>query len=264
MSGKVNRIWAIVLRHLYVWPRNLESLIESFWWPSFDVFLWGLMTVYLSSKEGVPNYFTAFIIGAITLWMFVYRSQQEIAFTFLKEFWDRNLLSIMTTPITIWEFQIATLILGLFKLALSGIWMGILGYFLFSFNIFRFGWYLIPFLCNLFLVGWTAGFIVNSLIIRYGYRVQAFAWSLIIIIQPFSAVYYPVSTMPYWMQEVARFVPTSYIFEGMRSVIREGTMNFGALGFATILNVFYLALSLFFFSWSFGKARENGMIVKFN
>lgn len=121
-----------------------------------------------------------------------------------------------------------------------------------------------PFLLNLFLVGWTAGFVVNSLIVRYGYRVQAFTWSLIIIIQPFSAVYYPVSTMPQWMQVIARFVPTSYIFEGMRSIIREGTMNLGALGFATFLNVFYLVLSLFFYNWSFKKAKESGMIVKFN
>lgn len=258
------RIWGLVVRHLFSWPRDLEAIAESFWWPSFDVFIWGLTTVYLQSKQGVPEYFISLFLGAIVLWMFVYRSQQEMGFMFLREFWDRNLLNILTTPLTIGEFLLSSIMLGSIKLAISAIWMVIIAYVLFTFNLFSLGWYLIPFVINLLLVGWSGGFFINGLIMRYGYRIQAFAWTLILFIQPFSAVFYPVSVMPGWMQLVAKILPTSYVFEGMRAILTQGKFNWQLLVVASSLNCIYLALSLYFFKYSFSKAQEIGMIVKFS
>jgi len=254
----------MIIRHLFVWPREIEAIAEAFWWPSFDLFLWGLMTVYIQKTQNVPSVFISFFLGAIILWMFVYRSQQEMGFTFLREAWDRNILNIFTTPLTIWEFVSSTLILGMIKLAISAIWMVFLGYILFSFNVFSFGWYLIPFVINLLVTGWSAGFIINGLILRYGYRVQAFAWTLVLIIQPFSAVFYPVSVLPSWMQPVAYALPTSYIFEGMRKVLSEGVMDNSFVVIASILNLLYLTLSIMLFKNFFRGAQKSGAIVKFS
>lgn len=264
MTINPRRVYAIVWRHMKPWPRDLDNIVDAFWWPSFDIFLWGLMTVYLAKERDVSATITGFIVGAIVLWMIVYRSQQEIAFSFLKEAWDRNLMNIIASPVTVPELLVSSLVLGLLKLAISGVWMIGLAFFLFRFNIFTLGWYLIPFVLNLLLVGWWAGFIVNGLIIRYGWRVQTFAWSLIVIIQPFSAVFYPVSSMPGWMQAVAKVLPTSYIFEGMRQVLSTGTLSRETLWTAFILNVVYIAISLLFFKHQFRKAQETGMIIKFS
>jgi len=264
MRINLNRVSAVVIRHLFVWPRELENLAESFWWPSFDLFIWGLTTVYLQHKQGVPSFFTGFFIGAIVLWMFVYRSQQEMGLIFLREAWDRNLLNLFTSPLTVWEFLTASLLLGSLKLFISAAWMILLAYLLFAFNIFVVGWLLIPFIINLFLVGWSAGFVINGLIVRFGYRVQAFAWTLVLIIQPFSAVFYPVSVMPQWMQVVAHFLPTSYVFEGMRGALLSGRFDYQGLLVATGLNLLYLTLSLLYFARSFRKAQESGMLVKFS
>lgn len=258
------RVWAILVRHLFSWPRDLESLAESFWWPSFDLFIWGLVTVYLQMSENTPSIFISFFLGAIVLWMFVYRSQQEMSFTFLKEVWDRNILNIFTTPLTVWEFLSASMILGIAKLTISALWMIFLAYILFQFNVFTLGFWFIPFLVNLLLVGWSAGFLINGLIVQYGWRVQSFAWTLILVIQPFSAVFYPVSVMPGWMQSVAAFIPTSYIFEGMRAVLIEGRFEVNNLLFATGLNLIYISLSALYFAHSFRRAKETGMIVKFS
>jgi ABC-2 type transport system permease protein len=264
MQLNPHRIYALVWRHMVTWPRDLENLVDSFWWPSFDIFIWGLMTIYLRSQEDVATSVTGFIIGGIVLWMFVYRSQQEVGMMFLKEAWDRNLMSIIASPVTTGEFLAASLVLGVIKLAISGVWMSFLAFTLFAFNIFSFGLYLIPFIISLLLVGWWAGFIVNGLVIRYGWRVQALAWSLIIIIQPFSAVFYPVSAMPGWMQAVASVIPTSYIFEGMREVLVTGQMNPEKLGISLLLNLMFLSGSILFFRYCFRKAQDSGMIVKFS
>lgn len=259
-----NRIKAVIVRHLFSWPRDLEALAEAFWWPSFDIFIWGLTSAFLQKQSGVSASFTGVFIGAIVLWMMVYRSQQETGVAFLREAWDRNLLNLLVSPLTIWEFSAATMILGTIKLVMSALWMIILAYILFAFNIFTLGLHLIPFVCSLLLVGWAAGYFINGLVIRYGYRIQAFAWTLILVIQPFSAVFYPVTSMPEWMQWVARILPTSYIFEGMRTVLSDGTVDGWGLVIAFGLNLVYLGLGVWFFRYSFEKARESGQIMKFS
>ncbi|KKS87067.1 MAG: ABC-2 type transporter, partial [Microgenomates group bacterium GW2011_GWC1_43_11] len=72
------RIFAIVYRHIVVWPKDLGAMVDAFWWPSFDMLLWGLMTVYIQRQQPTAlPFITSFIIGGIIFWMFVYRSQQE-------------------------------------------------------------------------------------------------------------------------------------------------------------------------------------------
>lgn len=259
-----NRIQAVIIRHLLSWPRELEAIAEAFWWPSFDIFIWGLTTVFLRQTQSMPVQFVGYFIGAIVLWMVVYRSQQETGFTFLREAWDRNLLNLLVSPLTIWEFTAATVVLGMIKLIISASWMAFLAYILFAFNIFTIGWTLTPFVISLLLTGWSAGFFINGLVIRYGYRIQAFAWTLILIIQPFSAVFYPVSSMPDWMQAVARILPTSYIFEGMREVLGQGTLDAGSLILSFGLNLVYLVLGIWFFRNFYEKARQSGQIMKFS
>lgn len=265
MSKKLKRIYAIVYRHMVVWPKDLGAMVDSFWWPSFDMLLWGLMTVYIQrQQETAMPFITSFIIGGIVFWMFVYRSQQEMGVLFLREFWDRNLLAVLSTPISIAEYFVATMCVGVLKLILSGVYMALLGYLLFQFNIFLFGWYLIPFILTLTVVGLWTGFLVIGLVIQYGYRVQSLAWSMIMIIMPFSAVFYPVSILPGWMQSIARFIPSSYVFESMRQVIVKGTLDVQSLLIANILNLVYTILSCLFFAWGFRRAREKGIIVKFS
>lgn len=264
MNISLQRVYAIVWRHLHTWPRDLESLFESFWWPSFDVLIWGIMTVYVVQNQNVSPTFTSVIIAGIVFWMFVYRSQQEIGFVFLREFWERNLLSLLTSPLSINEFLLASFVLGLIKLCISAVWMMILAYMLFSFSLIAFGWYLVPIIGNLLCVGWAAGLCINGLILRYGYRVQSFAWSLVAAIQPFSAVFYPLSSMPVWMQWIAKILPTSYIFEDMRGIVSGKTISPETFFIATGLNVFYLIVGYIYFQRSFTYAKRTGMVLKFS
>lgn len=259
-----HRIWALVLRHLITWPRSLERVADSFWWPTMNLFIWGLVNVYLTQRTGATDFFVSLFLGGLIMWTLVSRSQEEMGILFLQEAWDRNLLNIFSSPITIWEFSAATMLLATAKLVLTFVWMFALSLILFSFNIFDVGWMLIPYAVVLIMSGWWLGFIINSLLFLYGYRVQVFAWTLTMIIMPFVSVYYPVSVLPSWMQAVSRALPPTYVFEGMRALFQGQGIAWEGLAIATVLNILYLGLSITGFVASYRKARETGMIMKFS
>ena len=260
----MNRVNALVTRHLMSWPRSLERVADAFWWPTLNLVTWGLVNVFLQRQTGATTFYVQLFLGGLLMWTMVGRAQEEMGILFLQEAWDRNLLNIFSSPITIAEFSIATIALSLIKLVITFIWMSVLSSVLFAFSIFTLGWLLIPYALLLIVFGWSLGFFINGLIVRYGYRVQVFAWTLSMAVMPFSAVYYPLSALPKWMQTVGMALPTTYIFEGMRSVFASGHINGGSILIAVALNLLYLGLSIKFFIWSYRKAQESGMIMKFS
>ena len=171
----VHRVRALVTRHLMSWPRSLERVADAFWWPTLNLVTWGLVNVYLQGQTGTSTFFVTLFLGGLLMWTMVVRSQEEMAMLFLQEAWDRNLLNIFSSPITIAEFSIASLVLSSIKLVITFTWMMGLSLFLFAFNIFSLGWALVPYALLLIVFGWSLGFFINGLIIRYGYRVQDFA-----------------------------------------------------------------------------------------
>jgi len=51
-------------------------------------------------------------------------------------------------------------------------------------------------LINLLIVGWWFGLLVASLFLRWGTKIQTLAWAGGYLMMPFSAVYYPLASLP--------------------------------------------------------------------
>jgi len=68
--------------------------------------------------------------------------------------------------------------------------------------------------------------------------------------------------LPAWLQPMARAVPATHVFQGMRQVLHEGTFPLTELLAATALNGVYLAISFVFFYWIFGQVKELGLLMK--
>jgi ABC-2 type transport system permease protein len=130
---------------------------------------------------------------------------------------------------------------------------------MYSLNIFEVGWMLLPFLFSLMMSGWFMGFTSSALIIYYGRRLQNLAWMLGYALAPFCAVFYPVDALPAWARVVAAGLPMTYVFEGMRQILRGGPLPYAALWISLGLNVLYLALSIVFFGWMFEQSRAKGL-----
>jgi len=258
----IQRIYGIFLEHIFRLRHSWEEIVDTFYWPIMDVILWGFLTVFISRQQGMGAIFVSYLLGGIILWTIVWRSQQDICLSFLVDVWHQNLLNLFGTPLTPWEFLIATIMLGAVKMFLTLGVMAVLAYFMYSFSLLSLGFYLIPFLAMLLLFGWSMGIFITALIMYFGRRIQNFGWSFLVLFQPLSCVTYPLSALPSWLQPIAKVIPTTYIFEGMRAVLQRGTLPIEYLIKSLLLNIVYLLFSVIIFAWLFEMARKKGRLVK--
>ena len=259
---KLYRVMAFTTRHLYLYKRSLPRLMEIFYWPFLDLVLWGFVTIYLVQFKGqLPN-FVAFFLGALILWDILFRSQQGISVSFLEDMWARNILNIFVTPISPMEYIAALMLVSIVKLAAASVVMVLLAWLFYSFNIFLIGISLIPLIANLVIMGWTVGIVTTALILRFGQEAEVLAWAVAFLFQPVSAVFYPVSVLPHFLQIIAGVIPSSYVFEGMRRVITSSDFPVSELLWAAGLNGIYLLLALIFFHQNFDNVKKKGLLVK--
>lgn len=261
---KWHRIRAVVRRHLLVWPRNLDQVLEIFWWPVLELLMWGFFTIFLTANAANTTSLIKFLLCGVMFWSIVAQSQMHTSMIYMRDAWDRNLFNIFSSPINIWEYSLGGLIVSLIKFTVSLIILIILAQVLFAFNIFSLSWYFWPFLLSLMVFGWSSGLFITGLILRFGWKVSSFAWTIVSFFQPFVAVFYPLSTLPEWAQRIGYIFPVTYVFEGMRSVLKYGTMDINYLIISFVLNIFYMLLAILFYRWMFRIAMDKGLLIKFS
>ncbi len=260
----INRIGAIFLRHLYLYKRSIVRMMEVVYWPLLDLLIWGFVSIYISRFYSDGKYvdFISVFLGALILWDILFRSQQGISVSFLEEVWSRNFINLFITPLTIGEYLLALMLVSIFKVSIVLLISSLLAYFIYSFNLFIIGISLIPFVINLVIMGWSIGIITTALIMRFGQQAEVLAWGIAFLFQPISAVFYPVSVLPEWLRFIASFIPASYVFEGMRSVLFSERFDLVNLAISSGLNVLYLIISLFFFYNIYNSVRNMGLLSK--
>ena len=256
------RVGALIMRNLYLYRRSATRIMGVLFWPVMTLLVWGFMTDYLK-QVALPES-VLFLLGAIILWDVFFRAQQAITLSISEEIWVRNIINLFVTPIRIHELVLATCLVGLIRAVVTTLLLGLLSYFLYAFNIFSVGPALLPFYFNLMLFGWSVGLLTMALVLRYGNAAQSLIWGVPFIIQPLSAVFYPVETLPRWLQGVSLALPLSHIFEGLRSSLSTGQVEPGAMGAALSLNLVYLVLGGLVFWLMLKKVRQNGLLTRTN
>ncbi|QEH31667.1 ABC-2 type transporter [Aquisphaera giovannonii] len=255
----LQRIVAVIMRHLYLMPRTLERWSESIYWPVLDLVLWGLTSRWAESAGPDVPHLALMLLTGVVFWQVVWRANYEISVNILEELLNQNMVNLFATPLTVWEWSVALVVLGLIKnlitlaVGAGAVWV------LYRLSIFDVGWLMLPFLSSLLVSGWFMGFAASAVIIYYGRRVQSIAWMAGFALAPFSAVYYPVDMLPTWVRPVSYALPMTYIFEGMRKVLRGEPMPMADLAISFGLNALYLALSILFFARMFERSRSRGL-----
>jgi ABC-2 type transport system permease protein len=239
--------------------RNFDRLADAFYWPLLDLLLWGLTALYV--EQLFSNFlFIKLILSGLIFWYIIYRVQGDITVNLLEEYWSHNFVNIFVSPLTFNEWLVSLLVNGVVKGAVSFSFAALIALILYHVKIFALGFYILPFALLLMLSGWAIGFAIAGLFFRYGQKIQFLAWTLVYVISPFSAIYYPVSILPFWAQKISAIIPTSYVFEGIRQVLNTGSFNSAGFYISLVLNLFYLALALLYMRASFRKALERGLI----
>ena len=254
-----NIVFGMILRYFYGWRHDYARLTDSFYWPAIDIFLWGLTSVYIKNASTEIPQIVFVILTGVVFWSVIWRSQYEISTNLLAEFWDKNLVNIFASPLRISEWIAAVMTIGTIKMLMTLVFAAFLSCILYAFNVFLYGSLLIPFVISLLITGWSLGFLVAGIIIRFGQTLETLAWAGPVVIAPFAGFYYPIATLPIWAQKIAVFVPPSYIFEGMREILFTGSFSPDKLVISFALNGLYMVLSIMFFVFMFNQSRKLGL-----
>ncbi len=260
---RLHRIYAIVVRYLLYFKHSLDRMSDCFYWPTVDLLLWGLTSAYFRRFAPSTSPIILTVVSGILLWIIVWRGQYEITVNLLEELWDKNLINLFGSPLKFSEWVVSVLFIGVIKAILSFSFALFVAFLLYKVKMFYLGIYFLPFVLLLIMTGWWVGFLVAGVILRGGTRVQSLAWTAVMIISPFSAIYYPLSTLPVFAQKIAAFIPTSYIFEGAREVLYKGRLDPNKLFFSFALNIIYFFLSYVFLRKSFKTVLKKGLVKVF-
>lgn len=254
-----NLVLAVVVRHLYHFRHSLDRFSDAFYWPAMDIFIWGFTFSYVAKTGTNFPELVSVMLTAVILFIVVWRSQYEITVNLLEEMWNQNIVNLFSSPLRVREWIVAVFILGFMKLFLSVTFAALLAYILYGVNIFRLGYQFMPFVFSLLIIGWAYGLVIASFIVYYGMRIQAIAWMGVYLFVPISGVYYAVATLPDWAQKVSVIMPMRYVFEGMRSVLLTGTLDWSGLIKSLILGVISLIIGIALFLFMFNKSKERGL-----
>ena len=202
------------------------------------------------------------MLSGVLLWDVLFRSQLGLSVVFFEEMHARNLAQLLISPLQPIELIIALMSISLVR-TLIGVGIAVLlAIPFYGFNLFMLGPPLIGFFLNLLLMGWAIGLLVSALVLRYGMGAESIAWAAIFALAPLCGIYYPVATLPGWLQPLAWILPASYVFEGMRAVLLDHTFRLDYLLYALLLNVGYLGLGIGVFLATIHKARERGSLLQ--
>ncbi|MCG3149362.1 MAG: hypothetical protein PCFJNLEI_02822 [Verrucomicrobiae bacterium] len=256
------RVAALVLRYTFLYTRSLPRVFEIFFWPVMELLVWGMLTQYLESGPYKLPGFIRFLLGAMIFWDILYRAQQGTTIAFLEDIWARNLMNIFVAPVRVSEFILATYCVGFVKILVTVAVLGVLASVFYEFNLLAMGWPLIPLFANLLVMGWAVAMVTTAMIMRWGQASEALAWGIPFLIQPFCAAFYPLDSMPAWIQPIALAIPATHVFEGMRAVLAGHGLSWSRVLWAAGLNALYLIAAGLFFRFMYGRAREKGLLAK--
>jgi ABC-2 type transport system permease protein len=260
---RLDHIFAITLRQYYLIRGSITRFVPLFVWVAIDIILWGFITKYLNTIASGVN-FVPTLVGAMLLWGFLVRVMQGTTMAYMEDTWSRNFLNLFAAPITIPEYVTGLVLSSIATSAVGLVVMVTLASTVFGLSFFTYGIMFIPFLLILFLFGIALGIFGCAIMLRLGPAAEWFIWPIPALISPFACVFYPLSTLPHWMQSVAQILPPSYVFEGVRSIVAGGTVPTSALLMSFMLAIFYILLACWIFTRVYRYALNTGLISRYS
>jgi ABC-2 type transport system permease protein len=262
MRSSAARIGAMILRYWYLLRSSWPRLLELIYWPAVQMMMWGFLQVYIDQHSSFLARAGGTFIGAVLLWDVLFRGQLGFSVSFLEEMWARNMGNLMISPLRPGEFVTALMVMSVVRLAIGMVPVSLLAIAFFGFNVWSLGLALAAFFANLILTSWAIGIFVSGVVLRNGLGAENLAWTIMFVFLPLTCVYYPVATLPSWLQAIAWTVPPTYVFEGMRALLIEHRFRADLMLEALALNAVFFALAVAAFLALLESARRNGSLMQ--
>ena len=261
---RMRRAAAVVLRQAYLLRGSMSRVVPMFAWVAIDIVLWGFITRYLNSVSAAAFDFVPVLLGGVLLWDFFGRVMHGVTMAFFEDVWSRNFLNFFASPLSIAEYLAGLVLSAIATSSVGLVTMLALAVAIFGLPFASYGAAALPFLLVLFLFGIALGIAGSALVLRLGPAAEWFVWPVPALLSPFVGVFYPLATLPSWMQALARTLPPSYVFENLRAVATGGPASATALVLATGLALLDILLACWFFKRIFGHAVRTGLIARYS
>ena len=260
----LRRIYAIIYRYFSILKGSPDRVIGLYIWMLIDMVLWGFISTYLNRIIAPGfNAISAFL-GAVLLSGFFSRVMLNMNMTFFEDMWSRNFINIFASPMRISEYLLGLISCGVLTSSLGLLISFAFANLLFYFSPFAYGAAILPFVMILFLFGIALGIFGCAVVLARGPSSEWFIWPIPAVISPFVGVYYPVDTLPHWMQAVSYLLPPRYVFEGLRGVLHGNPVPVSQLGLGICLAILYITIASFVFLAVYRKAMRTGLIARYS
>jgi ABC-2 type transport system permease protein len=266
MTPSLNRITAVLQRHIYILRSSPPRLLEIIYWPSIQMVLWGFISNFFATKPvaqgglGMAAFGT--LLGAVLLWDMLFRTQLGVTLSYLEEVWARNLGHLFVSPLRPWEWWLSLMLFSILRALVGMLPAAFLAIPFYGFSVFALGLPMLFFFFNIMFMGWWLGFLIMALLLKYGQGAETMAWALTFFLAPFCAVYYPIASLPHWLQPFSNALPAAHVFEGLRALVNHQTYEAIHMYWAFGLNCAYMVFALFILNLSFNNARKQGTLLQ--
>jgi ABC-2 type transport system permease protein len=261
---KLNRTFAVTLRHFYLMRGSPARVLPLFAWVGIDMVLWGFITKYLNAITSAGFDFIPVLLGAVLLWDFFIRVMHGVTMAFLEDVWSRNFLNFFATPLEISEYVTGLVLSSIATSSIGLIVMLVLASAVFGLSFLSYGAAVFAFLLVLFLFGVSLGIIGAGIVLRFGPSTEWFIWPIPALVSPFAGVFYPITTLPKWMQVMSRLLPPSYVFENLRAIVSGHPGSATALMWAVALAVVYVLFGCWIFARVYRHTVRTGLIARYS
>ena len=256
-----HKIYGLSLRHIYLIKSSFPRILDLIYWPSIQIFLWGFISKFFTMDSAYYSNTVGVILTAAILYDFLFRASISYNMMFLEEIWSRNFTNLFIAPIKISEIIAALTLTAIIRTSIGLIPAALLAIPLFGVSVFNLGPPLILLLLSLYIFGITLGLLVTSGLIRFGPAFENIAWASLFFLAPLGCIYYPIEILPEWLQIIANILPLVHIFEEMRNILINNTVNYYEIYKSISISSLYFILGVIIFYLSYYGARIRGTLI---
>ena len=258
------RVRAVVVRHWIVLRRAPHRFFEISFWPLMDVLLWGSLGAYVARQSPHSHATTPYLLAGIVMFWTFTQAQFSIALGVNEETWTRNILNVLTTPVTEVEYIAGIAIFGLLKLALCLLTLTVVTIAFFGFDLSAVGWSVIPIAAILVLNGWALALLIIGLVLRFGQSAEILIWGFNYVVMAFSGVFFPINALPHNLDIAASWLPTTKAFEALRAVLAGRPLQWSLIAEGFVGSIVVLCLTFWCATWLLGVFRRRGLVTRYS
>ncbi len=268
LGAVVRKQWLIFLRYptwiisLAVWPLIFPAtfLLTGRALAGPD----GSGLALFTQKTGISD-FIGFIVIGTTIWMWQNTVLWNVGFALRNEQWRGTLESNWMSPTWRFSFLVGNSVIDLLTsvtlVTVTALEYGLIFGVRFHGNLFLSVLMLLAAVPSVY----GLGFAFASLVIT-AKEANTFVFLARGLVMIFCGITYPLSTLPGWMQTVSKWMPQTYMIQGLRNASLAGA------GFRELLpdyvallafGVLWLAIGYITFNWMERRARQTGAIGQY-